>query len=451
MFKNENDVITYLRKKCYNRCKEQEILQYDTCDTIFEELLCWPTTKAGSFATQNCSGDFLKSTLKGTVERQCTENGTWSPIEEPINYTCGTFFINFTQEDLPEVSLYKIWLPIMKDISYCGYSLSIISLILSISILVNIKRLHCSRNKLHINLFVSFILRSLMSILKDCTFIRGTAFAHDTVYDINGEPSFPLDLNYSWICKAFISIRYYVILSNFMLMLMEGMYLHNLMFLKLFSDHHGVVIYCVLGWGLPLIFVIPWIILRVLFENVLCWTTKKNSYIALFIDIPIGITVVINFILFLTIVRVLRVKLNNACFQQKKIKYGKLLKATMILIPLFGVPYAFSLLMSIYVKKSVVLELIFLFFDQSFAAFQGLFAALVYCLFNSEVQMELRRKYVLMKVKNDKEFRRSRTISNTQQVSFQMNDDFPSETICMTTKGNNNPEIIVDKEHQCYF
>lgn len=43
-----------------------------------------------------------------------------------------------------------------------------------------------------------------------------------------------------------------------------------------------------------MIFVIPWIILRVLFENVLCWTTKKNSYIALFIDIPIGITVVVS-------------------------------------------------------------------------------------------------------------------------------------------------------------
>lgn len=54
---------------------------------------------------------------------------------------------------------------------------------------------------------------------------------------------------------------------------------------------------------------------------------------------------------------------------------------------------------------------------------QGLFAALLYCLLNNEVQIEVKRKYLSLKDRNGKEFRRSRTISNTQQFSLQTNED----------------------------
>ncbi|CAG9865377.1 unnamed protein product [Phyllotreta striolata] len=442
-----------LRRRCFEDCDDRRGYRDGTCPTIFEDYLCWPATEAGRVVIRNCTSDVITSDIKGTLERKCSENGTWLPLDYSVVAQCGNMSViyspNSTNMSEYELHLYNTWIPIMKDISYCGYTLSIISSILSICILLNIQRLRCSRNKLHTNLFASFVLRSLMSVLKDCMFVDGTFFFFEPVLVKYPQPYFPPDLNYPWCCKAFMSLRYYVIMSNFMLMLMEGMYLHNLMFLKLFSDHHSVTIYCVLGWGLPLIFICPWVILRVLYENLLCWTESENSYIRLIIDGPIGLTVVINFILFLTIVRVLKAKLNNACIQQRKIKYGKLLKATTILIPLFGVPYGFSLLLSIYTNESVVLELIYLFFDQSFAAFQGLFAAFVYCLSNNEVHVEIRRKYVLMKERNNREFgRRSRTISNTQQTSLQLYDDTMVETICMNNK---HPQIVVQGEQQCHF
>ncbi|XP_018568225.1 parathyroid hormone/parathyroid hormone-related peptide receptor [Anoplophora glabripennis] len=426
------------------------------CEAVFDGYFCWPFTRAGQLAVQPCSNDLLKSIKTGIASRKCTENGTWfvpSNHSEPwSNLTeCGPFFIETNSTEAPPIlhHFYSQWLPVLKNISYFGYAISIVTLITALCILVSIQRLHCPRNKLHINLFVSFIMRCFMSILKDGLFVSGTALVYETEY-INGEPKFIKDVNYSWVCKAIISIRWYFILSNFMLMLMEGMYLHSLMFFNLFSDNHSIRIYCLLGWGLPFFFIIPWIVLRTMYEDVLCWTQKENIYISLFIDLPIGITVVINFLLFLIMVLVLILKLNNACIQQRRFKYRKLLKATLILIPVFGVPYSFSLLMSLYIKKSHILEVIWLFLDQTFTAFQGLFAALVYCLLNTEVQIELKRKYSSIKDRTDKEFRRSRTISHTQQFIMQAKDDPPENYQEVENDKQNPEEIIITKgDHSC--
>lgn len=111
--------------------------------------------------------------------------------------------------------------------------------------------------------------------------------------------------------------------------------------------------------------------------------------------------------------------------QQKRIKYKKLLRATAILVPLFGVPYTISFILSFHVHQNQTFEILWLLFDQTFTAFQGFFASLVYCLLNSEVQIEIKRKYHSFKDRNTKEFKRSRTISTTQQMP--LNDELMQE------------------------
>lgn len=58
------------------------------------------------------------------------------------------------------------------------------------------RRLHCARNKLHLNLFTSFALRYIMAILKDSLFVGGTVLFTEIVYDKFGEPSISPDYNY---------------------------------------------------------------------------------------------------------------------------------------------------------------------------------------------------------------------------------------------------------------
>lgn len=50
--------------------------------------------------------------------------------------------------------------------------------------------------------------------------------------------------------------------------------------------------------------------------------------------------------------------------------FRKLTKSTLILVPLFGIPYTISLVLSLYASKSQVVDMIWLFFDQTFTSFQ---------------------------------------------------------------------------------
>lgn len=77
-----------------------------------------------------------------------------------------------------------------------------------------------------------------------------------------------------------------------------------------------------------------------------------------------------NFVLFAKIINILLVKLNSMYIQQRKIKYKRLIRSTLILTPIFGVPYIVSILTWYYASTNPTLELTWLFFDQTFTSLQ---------------------------------------------------------------------------------
>ena len=90
------------------------------------------------------------------------------------------------------------------------------------------------------------------------------------------------------------SLWQYFIMANYSWIFMEGLYLHNLIFLALFTDSSAITVYIVLGWGLPVLFVVPWIVLRALLDDVYCWTTNTKIEIFWLIRGPIIITIVVR-------------------------------------------------------------------------------------------------------------------------------------------------------------
>lgn len=115
---------------------------------------------------------------------------------------------------------------------------------------MNFRKLRCPRNILHMHLFASFMTRAFMALLKEVIFVSGIGLASDVLIR-NGE-SYWVDnkVESNWQCKTFTSLWQYFILANYSWILMEGLYLHNLVFNALFTDSNSsIAAYAVLGWG----------------------------------------------------------------------------------------------------------------------------------------------------------------------------------------------------------
>ncbi|GLH12551.1 Uncharacterized protein GBIM_17283 [Gryllus bimaculatus] len=194
----------------------------------------------------------------------------------------------------------------------------------------------------------------------------------------------------NWLCRMIISIWQYFIMANYSWILMEGLYLHNLIFLALFSDNSAITLYIALGWGCPSMFVLSWIICRALLENTLCWTTNDNTSVFLLIRVPTTASIVVSFLLFINIVRVLLLKLKSSVCEETK-TYRRWAKSTLVLVPLFGVHY--MVFLTLHLIKHNTVEIVWLFCDQLFASFNGFFVALLYCFLNGEVRCEIAKRW----------------------------------------------------------
>ncbi|XP_039292516.1 parathyroid hormone/parathyroid hormone-related peptide receptor [Nilaparvata lugens] len=361
---------------------------------VLEKVLRGHQPPGGELVSLPCPEYYRDFDPQKRATRRCLEDGRWYWSDESnatwTNYT--ECFSKKAPYVFPTPStLISSYLPIVKAVSQIGYSVSLITLIVAFCILATFKGLRCPRNKLHMHLFLSFILRACTTLFKDLvtdslssrlviseTSVSETVILHQQTED--------------WTtCRAVTSLWQYFLLANYCWILMEGLYLHNLIFLALFTDSSSIALYIVLGWGLPAIFVLPWIFVRAAWENTLCWTTNSNPYYLLLIRGPTTVSILINFALFINIVRVLLSKLQASICEENK-KFRKWAKSTLVLVPLFGVHYAIFIGMS-YVEGSEKLEIAWLFGDQLFASFQGFFVAVLYCFLNGEVRTEISKKW----------------------------------------------------------
>ncbi|KAF3857833.1 hypothetical protein F7725_011034, partial [Dissostichus mawsoni] len=185
--------------------------------------------------------------------------------------------------------------------------------------------------------------------------------------------------------------------------------------------------------GFPLVFVFAWVMTRIYLEDTGCWERNDNPVPNWVINGPIGLSIMVNFILFISIIRILVQKLR------------RLAKSTLLLIPLFGIHYvvfvcfggsiaedykiffdlalgSFQVLYDIFVnaittcyynkhlpnewkclyfikegpcKKHFYLNVSLTFYRHIYkhAHHLGLVVAILYCFLNSEVQGELKRKW----------------------------------------------------------
>ncbi|KAB1265120.1 Glucagon-like peptide 2 receptor [Camelus dromedarius] len=155
-----------------------------------------------------------------------------------------------------------------------GYSLSIVSLFLALTLLLFLRKLHCTRNYIHMNLFASFILRALAVLVKDVVFYNSYSKRPDNEQEWM---SYVSEMAAS--CRSAQVLLHYFVGANYSWLLVEGLYLRTLLEPTVLSERWLWPRYLLVGWAFPVLFVVPWSIARAQLENTGCWGTNRNKSI----------------------------------------------------------------------------------------------------------------------------------------------------------------------------
>uniref|UniRef100_A0A8C4SX26 Glucagon like peptide 2 receptor n=1 Tax=Erpetoichthys calabaricus TaxID=27687 RepID=A0A8C4SX26_ERPCA len=192
-------------------------------------------------------------------------------------------------------------------------------------------KLHCTRNQIHVHLFASFMLRAMVVLVKDLllhiTYSQRPTEETGWRYYFNSE--------ITTACRATHVFMHYSVGANMFWLLVEGLYLHTLLFSSVLSETRLMRKYMLIGWGSPVLFVVPWITAKALLENDGCWGTNIDMRIWWIIRGPMMLPFAVNFIIFIKILRLLLSKLKAHQTPFNDYKY-RLARATLVLIPLLG-------------------------------------------------------------------------------------------------------------------
>ncbi|XP_050418577.1 calcitonin receptor [Patella vulgata] len=358
--------INYLEEK---RCNESVFTKsYPNdggvyCNATFDHWLCWDYTPAGSTIYQPCPISFdTGMNPDGFAEKRCMEDGSW--LRHPGS---GRIWTNYKQciNTEAEHSVMMVYIS--------GYALSIILLIISMIIFACFRQLKCTRVTIHQHLFLSFILAGMFWIL------------YYTLIPMNKEN---MDNNSAW-CIALHIITQFMTICNYFWMFCEGFYLHTLIVIAFTKEKKLLWICTVIGWVLPIVPTVFYLGFRAASEedNSKCWLNQSS--LMWFTLGPGVVSLVINLLFVVNILRILVSKL-RAFNSNESHQNRRAVRAVLILIPLLGLQY---LAIPFRPDNDPQAMKIFKIFTAFITSYQGVFVALIFCFFNGEVMTVMRRKW----------------------------------------------------------
>uniref|UniRef100_A0A672TSI4 Growth hormone releasing hormone receptor n=1 Tax=Strigops habroptila TaxID=2489341 RepID=A0A672TSI4_STRHB len=304
----------------------------------------------------------------GIVKRNCTKKG-WSDPFPPYHIACPV------EDEIPLDE--KSYFSTIRIIYTVGYSVSITSLIIAVTVLIAFRRLRCPRNYIHIQLFFTFILKAIAIFIKDAVLFQEEDIDHCSFSTTE--------------CKISVVFCHYFMMTNFMWLLVEALYLNCLLLSSLSHGRRYFWWLVLFGWGFPTLFTLIWILVKFYFEDTACWDINQGSPYWWLIKGPIITSVGVNFVLFINIIRILLKKLDPRQINfNNSSQYRRLSKSTLLLIPLFGTHYIVFNFLPEYTSLGVRLYL-----ELCIGSFQSqaVFDRKIAFLFPFEVQTEIGRRW----------------------------------------------------------
>uniref|UniRef100_A0A8C4IU18 Calcitonin gene-related peptide type 1 receptor n=1 Tax=Dicentrarchus labrax TaxID=13489 RepID=A0A8C4IU18_DICLA len=361
--------IAMAQYECFQRIRKMLLLHHCIptfkCNTTWDGWLCWDETEAGVTTEQSCPEYYDDFDPHAMASKVCTETGEWG--RHPESKRTWTNFTNCRANTTHHgaAAMTHFYLVMI------GHGLSVVSLLISLGIFFHFKSLSCQRITLHKNLFLSFVLNSIITVVRLTTVVNKQGHSH----------------NDSASCKLLMFIHLYLLSCNYFWMLCEGIYLHTLIVVAVFAEKQHLMWYYLLGWGFPLVPAVIHSIARHCYYNDKCWVSSNTSLLYI-IHGPICAALVVNLFFLLNIVRVLITKL-RVTHQAESSLYMRAVRATLILIPLLGIQFV---LLPYKPQDHWVFE-VYLYIMDILLHYQGLLVSTIFCFFNGEVQSVLRRHW----------------------------------------------------------
>uniref|UniRef100_A0A8C8DY00 Glucagon-like peptide 2 receptor n=1 Tax=Oryzias sinensis TaxID=183150 RepID=A0A8C8DY00_9TELE len=363
------------------------------CKGAFDMFVCWPHSAPGNVSVPCPS--FLPWITEGSSRkayRECLENGSWrrrensSELWRDDSECVEEQYFKDTEEE-------KLRHNALRLISVAGYSLSLFSLSLATLVMGVLRKLHCTRNFIHMNLFVSFILRAVAVMSKEIILhiMYSNLPKDDPGWNTYSSSPIAVMCKFSKVCLE------YFVACNYFWLLVEAIFLHTLLFTAVLTKRRLLKKYMMLGWGTPVLFVTPWTVLKILYENTGCWLIM-NRWFWWIIRGPITFSVLIIFFIFIKILMLLLSKLKADQVKFTDYRYS-LARATLVLIPLLGIhEVVFTILVDECVEGSSRYARNFI--NLTLSSFQGFLVAVLYCFANGEVQGEVKKRWQLFLFNN---------------------------------------------------
>ncbi|PKU41145.1 glucagon-like peptide 2 receptor [Limosa lapponica baueri] len=359
------------KQECLKMLQESTVDTGIHCNGTFDQFVCWPHSPPGNVSVPCPSYlPWLENGSEGYVYRVCLDEGTWQTKENSTDIWRDSSECSEKNHFQKNEEEHKL-LTTLQLLYTVGYYFSLISLVLALLILSFLRKLHCTRNYIHMNLFASFILRATAVLIKDTVYYN--------IYSKrpNDETGWILYLSPEivTICRTAQFFMHYFVGANYFWLLVEGIYLHTLLITVVLSERRLLQTYIVIGWeeqaaarGQLKLFHLP----------AMCKEDKAQL-------------LQVNFVIFLKILRMLISKLKAQQMSFHDYKY-RLARSTLVLIPLLGIhEFAFTFITDEQVEG--LSRHIRLFIQLTMSSFHGFFVAVLYCFANGEVKAELQKQW----------------------------------------------------------
>ncbi|XP_019892613.1 calcitonin gene-related peptide type 1 receptor isoform X1 [Musca domestica] len=341
------------------------------CPLRFDGYLCWPRTPAGTVLSQYCP-DFVEGfSSKFLAHKTCLENGTWyhhpDSLQEWSNYTnCIDY------EDLE-------FRTFVNELYVKGYSVSCVALFLSLIIFLGFKSLRCTRIRIHVHLFASLAFTCITWIMWYKLIVEDPQIIRDNPY---------------WCIILHLVIHYFM-LVNYFWMFCEGLHLHLVLVVyplcfppKVFvKDTIVMRWFKIFSWLSPLIFVAAYGVARYFHpeDNKHCW--MNDSFLLWIFSVPVCISLVSSFFFLINVLRVIVRKLHPQSAQPAPLAIRKAVRATIILVPLFGLQH---FLLPYRPDSGTPLERFYQLLSVILVSLQGFVVSFLFCFANHDVTFAVR-------------------------------------------------------------